>query len=80
MVLLSVFGVWVSADAIKRKGETQNSILDPSWTIPMEGYAFWTHEWVSNSYLWLASRHIMGTDGEFSSILALETFFSHACR
>ena len=30
-----------------RIGQTQNSILDPSWTIPMEGYAFWTHEWAS---------------------------------
>ena len=40
MDLLSVLGVWVSADASKRRGHTQNSILDPSWTIPMEGYAF----------------------------------------
>ena len=41
---LSVFGVWVSADASKRRGQTQNSILDPWWTSPLEGYAFWTHE------------------------------------
>ena len=31
-------------------GQTQNSILDPSWTIPMEGYAIWTHQWASQFY------------------------------
>jgi len=43
----SGFGVWVLADVSERRGQTQNSILDPSWTIPMEGYAIWTHEWAS---------------------------------
>ena len=47
MNLLSGFGVWVLADVSKRRGPTQNSILDPLWTIPMEGYAFQTHEWGS---------------------------------
>ena len=50
MVLFSGFGVWVSANTRKRRGQTQNSILDPPWTIPMEGYAFQTHEWASYFY------------------------------
>ena len=50
MVLLSGFGVWVLAGVTKRRGQTQNSIFDRSWTIPLEGYAFWTHQWGSYFY------------------------------
>ena len=35
--VLEASGIWVLADASKRRGQTQNSVLDPSWTIPMEG-------------------------------------------
>ena len=45
--VLEASGIWVLADASKRRGQTQNSVLDPSWTVPMEGYAIWSHKWAS---------------------------------